>query len=170
MIPLNDKTESCFYVLSVFLWKNLASSYFPVSPRLFTTPQVEQLPIPHPWHSKRLNVFLAIFFVCLKWKNPIILAGNYRSRMLLKPILFCQKKKTSTKTSAWNFLLCSSYLNSLFQNNPLFFCPLFFKIFLKQQVRIKKIAGENGVICHPTSPSGSKLKMHISIKPFGALQ
>ena len=140
---------------------------------LFTTPQVEQLPIPHPWHSKRLNVFLVIFF-CLKWKNPIILAGNYRSRMLLKAIFFCKKKKTkkktSTKTCAWNFLLCSSYLNSLFRNIPLFFCPLFFKIFLKQHVRIKKIAGENGVICHPTSPSGSKLKIHISIKPFGALQ
>ena len=87
--------------------------------------------------------------------------------MLLKAIFFHQK---SRKAPAWNFLLWSSYLNSLFQNIPLFFCPLIFKIFLKPQVRINKIAGENGVIYHPTSLSGSRSKIHISLKPFGGLQ
>ena len=87
--------------------------------------------------------------------------------MLLKAILYCQK---SRKSPAWNFLLRSSYLNSLFQNIPLFFCPLVLKIFLKPQVGINKIADENGVIYHPTSPSGSRSKIHISIQPFRALQ
>ena len=87
--------------------------------------------------------------------------------MLLKTILFHQK---SRKAPAWNFLLCGSYFNSLFQNIPLFFCPLIFKIFLKPQVRINIIAGENGVIYHPTSPSGSRSKIHVSLKPFEALQ
>ena len=51
---------------------------------------------------------------------------------------------------------------------PLFCCHLFFKRCLKPQLRMNKIARENGVIYHPTSPSESRSKIHISIKPFGA--
>ena len=50
---------------------------------------------------------------------------------------------------------------------PLFCYHLFFKIYLKPQVRMGKISGENGVICYPSSPLGSRSKIHISIKPFG---
>ena len=78
--------------------------------------------------------------------------------------------KGAFKAPAWNFLLCSSCISFLFQNIPLFFCPLLLKIFLKPQVRINKIADENGVIYHYISPSGSRWKIHIPIKPFGALQ
>ena len=56
-------------------------------------------------------------------------------------------------------LLSSNYLNSLFQNIPLFFCPLVLKISLKPQIKINKTASENGVIYHPTGPSGSRSKI-----------
>ena len=168
MIPISDKTESHFYALPGFLWKNLVFSYFPVSASLLIAPQIEQLPTPpHLWHSKSCNIYLFLDSVTVpkQIKKSNNLGMKLQFKGAFKSHSFFVKK--SRKAPAWNFLLCSSYLISLFQNIPLFFYPFLLKIFLRSQVRINKIVGENGVIYHPTSPSGSRLEIHISIKLLG---
>ena len=49
---------------------------------------------------------------------------------------------------------------------PLVCCSLFFKIQLKPQIRMNKIAGENGAIYYP-SPAGSSSRTRISITLLG---
>ena len=74
--------------------------------------------------------------------------------------LFLSKKKK-------NFLCVALTLIPYFKLNDPFFCwLLFFKICFKLQVRINKIADENGVSYHP-SPSGSGSKIHISVTFLG---
>ena len=169
IIPKSDKTESHVYAPPGFLWKKLSFLPFPRLHQSINCPtdRTSSNPSSSLTQQKLLRISFSWFCHCTHKKSNN-LGMKLQFKGAFKSHSFFVKK--CREAPAWNFLLCSSYLISLFQNIPLFFCPFLLKIFLESQVRINKIAGENGVIYHPTSPPGSRLEIHISIKPIGILQ
>ena len=89
---------------------------------------------------------------------------KYRSKELLKAIFYHQKSNKKADRLCMKFSSISNTsvqrcLYPLFQNPPIFWCPLFSENYLNPQVRINKMVNKHTVDYHP-SPSRLISRIH----------